>query len=153
MYIWDWRLRGYNLANPNRADSITGIILAQDWERPILDYFRWAYIGDGRVNPYWPRASILTAVGILTDNIDSTRVFPFIHSYVTSLRNVSVTEKDEQTIMWAASLPEKIQYLRSCQHYQIISSSFREAIRREVAENRANYNNLVKKANTYPIIN
>lgn len=138
---------GYNLANPVRAKCITSVILAQDWGQPTLDYFRRAYVCDGRVNPYWPRASILTAIGILTDQYSPTALLPFVRSYLTTLRNIPPIERDEQTAKWAAGLPDQIKYLRSSKHYRDIFSCYQDVICREVEENGPGYHHLVEAAN------
>lgn len=66
---------GYDMANPVRASGITKAILATRWGQPIVDYFGKARTEDGRLNPYWPRASILVraiTLWVLADHASGT---------------------------------------------------------------------------------
>ena len=43
---------GYDLANPIRAGAICELVMAENWSQQTLQYFSFAQINDGRINPY-----------------------------------------------------------------------------------------------------
>lgn len=103
---------GYDMANPVGVGSIIRKILDMPFEQLSLKYFRRARIGDGRLNPYWPRASILVTASLLTD-VSSLYLDPStLHDHLANQRNIAPAEKDDSTLQWAIDFPEHAEYLR-----------------------------------------
>lgn len=130
---------GYHLANPERADAIRRAILGGNWNQQVVRYFELARINDGRVNPYWPRASILTTVSLLTEHAEKATHSALVRAYLATMSNISPEEADDATAVWAAALPEHIMSLRSSAGYREVYVRYRDAIRGELRENGLGY--------------
>jgi hypothetical protein len=123
---------GYDLANASRAGEILRAISAEEWPSATLDYFRQARIADGRVNPYWPRGSILASISCLMDDRHIGADLASIQSYLETLSNVSPSERDQETAAWAMALPEQKRLLRSSRGYSAVWSEYIKAVEREI---------------------
>ncbi len=130
---------GYDLANPHRAGAICEAVAAENWGRQTLQYFRFARINDGRVNPYWPRGSILAAASLLIDNAPATAHLAMIRAYLAALDNLSPAEADDATAIWATALPEQAASLRTAGAYSEARARYRHAIQAEIHENGLRY--------------
>jgi hypothetical protein len=139
---------GYHLANTVHAGSIINMVLDEDWDNTMIKYFQRANQDDGRINPYWPRASILSAVGILTEHTDPTMFKSSVYAYLKTLRNISSLDKSEETANWAVVLPDHVRYLRSNRHYQDIILCYQQAINREIERQWPVFDYQVNTANT-----
>lgn len=130
---------GYNLANPSRTGTITGAILTGDWPKPVLDYFRKARIDDGRVNPYWPRGSILATVNYLVERGNLVPSPASVRAYLGTLGNVPPTERGDDVAQWILALPEHIRILRGNDRYSEALFAYVHTVEQEIAENGRSY--------------
>ncbi len=130
---------GYELASPSRAQAVTEAILAGDWDPSAPEYFRRARIDDGRVNPYWPRGSILAAVSLLASREGLATDATSVRKYLSRLTNVPPVERDDGTVQWAAALPEQISSLRAASQYENSLPRYREAVRLEAKKHWSAY--------------
>ena len=139
-------LAGYELANPDRAERISQEMRKSTWEEPTVEYFAQARIDDGRVNPFWPRGSILTFASFLVDWNTCRVDLPAVRTKVAELKNVSPEETDEATIRWVASLPEHVSVLRTCSGYDAVHACYCDAVCAEHRANSASYLQQVEAA-------
>jgi hypothetical protein len=137
---------GYNLANPIRANAITEVISTEDWPQATLGYFGKARIDDGRVNPYWPRGSILTSISYLTECYEMGTNQESIRSYLETLGNIAPSERDQDIVQWAMVLPEQKRILRCSSRYSAIFFEYAKTIEREVGKNGYSYSQRVDSA-------
>lgn len=80
-------------------------------------YFDFARINDGRINPYWPRASILTSISLLVDQ-NPTKVTPkMVRAQLSTMKNIAPQDIDDHVIDWAAGLIEQAELLRGAHGY------------------------------------
>lgn len=136
----------YDLANPLRANAITKVISAEDWPRATLEYFGKARIDDGRVNPYWPRRSILTSISYLTEGYEMGIDLDSIRSYLGRLGNIAPSERDQEIAQWAMALPEQKRLLGCSTRYSGIFSEYAKTVEHEVEENGYSYSRRVDNA-------
>lgn len=137
---------GYHLANPIRAGLLIQAVLTGNWPKTALDYFREARIDDGRVNPYWPRGSILAAVAWLTECGDLDPDLSSICAYLATLRNVSPAERGCDVAKWALALPDHILSLESCSEYGNALSAYALSVEQEISSNGLDYCRKVRHA-------
>ena len=130
---------GYDLANPNRAGAICDAVMAENWSQRTLQYFCFARINDGRVNPYWPRASILTSVSLLIDQLPVTTHLALIRTHLAAMGNLPPAEVDDAMVSWAAAFPEQAASLRTSRVYADAWARYQHAIQDEIRENGIRY--------------
>lgn len=130
---------GYDLASPSRAGTICEGLMTQNWSQELLQYFRFARIHDGRINPYWPRASILTSVSLLIDQSPIASHTALIRAHLTAMSNLSPTDLDETIIRWAADLPKQIEVIRTARTYTNTWEYYQQAIQCDIRENGVHY--------------
>ena len=123
---------GYDLGSPNRTAAMVEIIRAMNWNQPALKYFSYACINDGRINPYWPRASILTLVSILVDLEPSNFNKAMVRTHLAGLDNISPEDLDNDVINWAGALTEQIVLLRETQGYADAWACYQQIVQDEV---------------------
>lgn len=137
---------GYDLGNPNRTAAIYKIIRAANWNQQALKYFSYASINDGRINPYWPRASILTLVSILVDLEPSNFNKAMVRTYLAGIDNISPEDMDEDVINWAGDLIEQIRLLREAQGYADAWACYQQIVQDEILRKGNQYKNEILSA-------
>lgn len=108
---------GYDLANPIRAGKIRDRIRAGKWGQQTRKYFDFARINDGRINLYWPRASMLTSVSLLVDQCPMKVIPKTIQAHLSTMKNIAPQDVDDHVINWAAGLIEQTELLRGAHIY------------------------------------
>lgn len=136
---------GYELASAD-AQALTEAILAGSWDHAALKYFRQARIDDGRVNPYWPRGSILAAISLLASREGLITEAVSVRDYLSELTNVPPAERDDDTVQWAAVLSEQIVSLRAASQYENSLLRYREAVHLEAEKHWLAYRERVGAA-------
>ncbi len=130
---------GYDLANPARAGLIVEAIRARDWPPSVVSFYAGARIDDGRVNPYWPRGSVLAGLALLAERA----AFDFepqpTAEYLAQLTNVAPDERNGERASWYAALPCHMAALRASTGYGEAFSTYTEAIRREQKQYRTSF--------------
>ena len=130
---------GYDLGNPIRASKIREGIKAGKWGQQTLKYFDFARINDGRINPYWPRASILTSISLLVDQ-NPTKVTPkIVRAQLSTMKNIAPQDIDDHVIDWAAGLIEQAELLRGAHGYDGIWADYLQMVREEIFQNGNQY--------------
>lgn len=137
---------GYNLGNPLRGETIRPLIETGTWSQPTRRYFHFAHIEDGRINPYWPRASLLTAVSLLLDQRPGTQQIELVRTYFASQDNISPDEKSEAVVRWAADLPQQATRLHTSKIYTEAWKRYKAIIQDEIDNNGAPYNAQINQA-------
>lgn len=130
---------GYDLGNPVRTGKIRERIRTGDWSQQTLQYFNFACINGGRINPYWPRASILTSISLLVDQCPSSVTPKTIRAHLSTIKNISPLDIDDHVINWAAGLIEQAELLRDTQVYDDIWADYLQAVQDEITQNRNQY--------------
>ena len=130
---------GYDLGNPNRITAMHKSIQAADWSQQTLQYFRYACVNDGRINPYWPRASILTLVGILIDLEPSNFNKVMIRTHLAGIDNISPEDMDDDVINWAGTLIEQMMSLRGSQSYADAWACYQQIVQDEIRKKGNQY--------------
>jgi hypothetical protein len=130
---------GYDLANPDRVGAIRELLMTENWSQPLRQYFEFARINDGRINPYWPRASILASVSLLVDYLLADQHFDMISAYLQKMDNLSPADVDSAIVQWAADLPEQMLAIRASRTYAQVWSCYQQVIQREISENGIHY--------------
>jgi len=130
---------GYDLANPDRAGKICDVLMTENWSQQILQYFGFTRIQDGRVNPYWPRASILTSVSLLIDRLPVATHLALIREHLSAMRNLSPAGVDKAMIQWASDLPKQTEVIRTVRMYAKAWEQYQQAIQSEISENGVRY--------------
>jgi hypothetical protein len=97
---------GYNLTDIVRAEHIYHLISQIDCEYETKNYFNKAKTASCEVNPYWPRAFLLTLASFyINDDLNSYNDFQTVISHIESLDNMNPTEINEEVIEWLKQLP------------------------------------------------
>lgn len=109
---------GYGLAHPPLDGPIEHLIreiTAAHWSQEVLAFFRQARTDRCEVNPYWPRASLLTLASLYLPDSPPYRVTDpqQLISRVQALDMISPEEKDEYTLRWLLQLPEAYTSVRA----------------------------------------
>lgn len=130
---------GYDLGNPVRTGKIRERIRTGDWSQQTRQYFNFACINDGRINPYWPRASILTFISLLVDQCPSSVTPKTIRAHLSTMKNISPLDIDDYVINWAAGLIEQAKSLRDAQIYDEIWADYLQAVQDEITQNGNQY--------------
>ena len=137
---------GYDLANPDRAGAIRDTLMAENWNRRTLQYFGFARLQDGRLNPYWPRASILTSVGLLLSQSLPASPLASIRAHLAAMSNVSPADVDEVMVHWVADLPSRAELIRSAPVYAKAWELYQQVIQRELDEQSLPYQQEIRGA-------
>jgi hypothetical protein len=131
---------GYDLADPNRVSAICAAVMAGTWSQQTLQYFSFARINDSRINPYWPRASILTSVSLLIGRLPVTAHLARVRAHLASMSNLSpAVMMDEAMIHWAADLPRQTEAIRTVRMYAKAWGQYQQVIQSEINENGIRY--------------
>lgn len=130
---------GYDIANPDRVGAILNALMTENWSHQILQYFELARINDGRVNPYWPRASILASVSLLVEQLPVATHLDLIRAYLTAMDNLSPADVDNMIVQWAADLPTQTTALRTYRTYTKAWECYQQIIQREINNNGIRY--------------
>jgi hypothetical protein len=130
---------GYDLANPDRAGVIHKALLAENWSQRTLQYFGFARTKDGRINPYWPRASILTAVSLLIERLPVSSHLTQIQTYLAAMDNISPSDMGSDMLYWTMDLPEQTTIIRKSRAYATAWEYYQQVIQSELYENRHSY--------------
>ena len=123
---------GYDLANPTRVGAICDTVMAENWSQRTLQYFHFARINDGRVNPYWPRASILTSISLLIDQLPAKTHLTLIRKYLACQCNLPPAEMDDAMVNWAIAFPEQAAFLRTSRVYADARTRYQHVIQDEI---------------------
>ena len=107
---------GYDLARPSRSQCLCQLIQgikASDWPRHVLAYFRKARTDSCAVNPYWPRAFLLSLASLyLPESPPYQYSDPgILERHIEGLDAVSPADKRADTIRWVLQLPDIYQNL------------------------------------------
>ena len=130
---------GYDIANSDRISTIRNALIAESWSPQVLRYFELARINDGRVNPYWPRASILASVSLLVERLSGEAHLAAIRAYLTSMDNLSPGDVDKRIIRWAADLPKHTAAIQSFRTYAKAWECYQQLIQNEISDNGNRY--------------
>ena len=130
---------GYDLGDPKRTAAINEIIQAANWNPQALQYFRYARINDGRINPYWPRASILTLVSLLIDLDPSNFNKAMVKTHLAKIDNISPEDVNDYLINWLGGLVEQMVSLRETQGYADAWTCYQQIVQDEILEKGNQY--------------
>jgi hypothetical protein len=130
---------GYDLANPHRKQGFDDLIASTDWSQPILEYFHYARISDGRINPFWPRAFILTLAGLFASETPAELSTAQIRKQLMELGNLSPAEIDDEVVDWAAAFPDLANHLRKTRIYPGARALYQGAIQDEIRKHGLRY--------------
>jgi hypothetical protein len=137
---------GYELANPSRAGAMIEAVGAAVWAETTMAYFAQARIADGRINPYWPRGSILAGVSCLTEEHRLGTDLDSLQAYLATLHNVAPNERGPELARWLLAFPEQKRLLRASGSYSVLFLEYVQIIQREAAQNEAGYRWQVERA-------
>ena len=107
---------GYDLARASGGQAVRRLAQAigdANWPEQVVTYFRQARTGGCAVNPYWPRAFLLTLASLYLPESPpyryaDTRV---IRRHIRELDAVSPAAKGSDTIQWVLELPDVYEML------------------------------------------
>jgi len=107
---------GYDMARPSRNQCLCQLIdgiKASDWPRHVLAYFRKARTDRCDVNPYWPRAFLVSLASLyLPESPPYQYSDPgAIERHIEDLEAVSPADKRADTVRWVLQLPDIYQAL------------------------------------------
>ena len=134
---------GYHLGNPERIGDISVRIQSASWDAQTLQYFRFARIDDGRINPYWPRGSILASVALLAEHTEKQMLIEMVSEHLSGMENISPADLDTYVVEWAARLPRYLALVRDCRSYQELWDDYCKIIQDEIIENGPSYTDKV----------
>jgi hypothetical protein len=137
---------GYDLADKNDKD-IVGLcrrVREMDCHQEILNYFAFAKSNCNRLNPYWPRGSILAAASLF---ISSTKfpeyeTFNDFLQFERSVTNFSREELNDDVIGWLRELPVYIDLITGNDAFPAIWAEYQKIIYSRLE----NYNKILEKA-------
>jgi hypothetical protein len=133
---------GYNLAQYSCDEPIYDIVRKiKDfrWLQQIQDYFAFARTNTCEVNPYWPRAYLLTFSSLYISDkpdyryIDTDRVIRSIKE----LSMISPADKQQNTVSWLMEFPEIYTAIRSQPMFEVIWNAYLKTINISQCENEA----------------
>lgn len=109
---------GYNLADPGLEGSAAPIIRRireAGWPDDVLAYFSAARTATCVVNPYWPRAFLLTLAGLYMTNKAPFRFQDpgAMIDHVQGLDLIALDEKGPEVLDWLKRLPSAYAAVRS----------------------------------------
>ncbi len=113
---------GYNLAENSCDKDIIDSIRAIEYDEDVIDYFKKARTSTCEVNPYWPRAFLLSLSGIFITEEPSFKYIDFqkMLNYIRSLQQINSNEINEELINWLKELPIRITELQNNNRIQEI---------------------------------
>ena len=108
---------GYDMARPSLGEPLYRLIQAirgTDWPRQVLAYFAKARTATCKVNPYWPRAFLLTVASLYLPESPPHRFTnpELISEHIEGLEAVSPEDKDAETARWVLELPDAYRALK-----------------------------------------
>ena len=106
---------GYNFAENSCDKGIIDSIRAIEYDEDVIDYFKKARTSTCEVNPYWPRAFLLSLSGIFITEEPSFKYIDFqkMLNYIRSLQQINSNEINEELINWLKELPIRITELQN----------------------------------------
>lgn len=101
---------GYDMARPGRNKAVRRLVRAireTAWPEEVVTYFRRARTGGCAVNPYWPRAFLLTLASLYLPESPPYRYADpdLISRHIQNLDAVSPADKGPDTLRWVLDLP------------------------------------------------
>lgn len=97
---------GYNLADVVQAHQIHHRINSMVYNEDIQRYFSIARTASCEVNPYWPRAYLLTLASFyIDDGFSVYQDFSQVIKHIEGLDNINPEEKNSELINWLKELP------------------------------------------------
>lgn len=101
---------GYYLAKSTCDKELLKLISRIEYNEGIANYFKQARTSTCKVNPYWPRAFLLSLSCLFV-----TEEYPHVYidfqnllSYIDSLSQINHDEKNDKLIHWMEKLPAMI---------------------------------------------
>lgn len=106
---------GYNLAEISCIEKIQEFINDVAIRDEIVDYFKKAKTLSCEVNPYWPRAFLLTlaCMYISEDRPCKYSNFKSLTEHINSLKQINPYELDKDVFIWLRELPDKLELLNT----------------------------------------
>ncbi len=104
---------GYDMADP-QDEAVQGIIVrirsVAEWPPEMIGYFAAARTGRAEVNPYWPRASLLSSTSLFIgpDHLLSGEAREELERVVLGADNLSPKDKAPDVLSWLTNLPEAL---------------------------------------------
>ena len=137
---------GYDLVDKNCNCEIIKHIDMIEFGEEINSYFRQAKTGSCEVNPYWPRAFLLSLAGL---HISEQAPFKYkdfdrLKNYIYDLENINPNEIGEETFSWLEQLPAKLQLIQDKTEFQELWNNYLSVAK----EGLESYNFIVSEAIT-----
>lgn len=107
-------ISGHDLAKGNCEEEILNLISRIEYDEDIISYFKQAKTSTCKVNPYWPRAFLLS-LSCLFMTEESPHVyidFQKLLNHIEGLDQVNPKEKNNELINWLEKLPSMIDRLQ-----------------------------------------
>jgi hypothetical protein len=123
---------GYDLADKNDED-IAGLcrhIREMHYPQSVIDYFANARTNQNKVNPYWPRGSLLSSACFFISGKRTSRyeTFEDLLQFVHSLHNINQKEINDEVINWLQQLPRFIDVITSNDGFDELWRKYRRII-------------------------
>lgn len=128
---------GYNLMDEAMNKSLIESINRIEFERKVTDYFKQAKKTSCKVNPYWPRAFMLTLASFyITDDEKDCSKFQYYNfnefiKKLTDLSNINAEEKSGDTITWLRDLPDILGLMKKCGETNVLWNDYIKALEKK----------------------
>lgn len=124
---------GYELSEDSQiVENIRKVKLNED----ILEYFKKARISSCSVNPYWPRAFLLTVSGMYMSDEFKYADFNEVVSNINSLENIDPHEKNDELFKWLSKLPEVCTKISMAEEFESLWTMYLKKLKLSDEENR-----------------
>lgn len=106
---------GYDLAESTCDKGILDLISKTKYDEDVINYFKQARTSTCKVNPYWPRAFLLSlaCLFITEENPHVYTDFQKFLSHMDSLEQINPGEKNDELIHWMEKLPAMIDKIQA----------------------------------------
>ena len=107
---------GYDLARASGGQAVRQLVQAirdADWPEQVVTYFRQARTGRCAVNPYWPRAFLLTLASLYLPESGPYRYADpdLVSRHIQELDALGPADMGSDTIQWVLELPDVYEVL------------------------------------------
>ena len=135
---------GYDMSESSSNKEMIEEIKNMDWDNRITDYYQWTKNSTCEVNPYWPRAFILTLASLYVsdENTIQYKDVDEVMNHINSLDQIKLTSEKEEIEQRVKELP--------CIHNRVVKTpgfhGLWKAYCRRVKSEEPEYNRIIHQA-------
>lgn len=137
---------GYDMTNTSDNEKLINGIRRMSWDNQVIDYYSWAKTSTCEVNPYWPRAFLLTLASLYISEENNLiyKDFDAVMEHINSLNQIKLRDEEKEVYQWIKKLPSIHELVRETPGFHKLWQDYCEKIR----DNESEYNEIIHNATT-----